>query len=97
MGKIFTFDIGTRLRTTLNVDLAGYSTVEYKIEKPSFTVLTKPCFVEDEANGIVYYDTVIDDLDEVGTYKIQVQIVFASGNQNESETQYFKVYDSFEI
>lgn len=97
MGKIYTFDIGTRLRTTLNVDLAGYSTIEYKIEKPSRTILTKPCVPEDIGNGIVYYDTVVDDLDEVGTYKIQVQIVFASGNQNESETQYFKVYDSFGI
>ena len=95
MGKIYTFDIGTRLRTTLGVDLTGYDTIEYKINKPSGAVLTKPCTPEDEANGIVYYDTVVDDLDEIGTYDIQVQVVFLSGKQYESETQYFIVYDSF--
>ena len=95
MGKIYTFDIGTRLRTTLGVDLAGYDTIEYKINKPSGSVLTKTCVVEDEANGIVYYDTVVDDLDEIGTHDIQVQVVFLSGKQYESETQYFVVYDSF--
>ena len=96
MGKIYTFDIGTRLRTTLNTNLAGYSTIKYKIQKPSGSILTVPVTdVEDEANGIVYYDTVEDDLDEVGTYSIQTQIVFNSGNQNESETQHFGVYDSF--
>ena len=96
MGKIYTFDIGTRLRTTLNVSLAGYSTVKYKIQKPGGTTLTVPVTdVEDEANGIVYYDTVEADLDEIGKYLIQVQIVFLSGVQNESETQYFRVYDSF--
>jgi len=95
MGKIYTFDVGTRLRTTLSVDLTGYSTVEYKIKKPGGSTITKTCTVEDQANGIIYYDTVADDLDEVGTYLIQAQIVFASGNQNESETQNFVVYDSF--
>jgi hypothetical protein len=59
MGKIYTFDIGTRLRTTLGVNLAGYDTIEYKINKPSGSVLTKTCSVEDAANGIVYYDTVV--------------------------------------
>ena len=96
MGKIYTFDIGTRLRTTLSVDLAGYDTIEYKINKPSGSILTVPVTdVEDEANGIIYYDTVEDDFDEIGTYDIQVQVVFLSGKQFESETQYFIVYDSF--
>ncbi len=95
MGRIYKFDIGTRLRTTLDVNLAGYSSIEYKIEKPGGTVLTKPCTPEDEANGIVYYDTLLNDLDELGVYHIQVQVVFASGSQFESETMYFTVYDSF--
>ena len=97
MGKIYTFDIGTRLRTTLNTNLAGYSTVEYVVRKPNGSTLTVPVTdVEDEANGIVYYDTVLNDLDEVGMYYIQVQVVFVSGSsQFESETQYFRVYDPF--
>ena len=95
MGKIYTFDIGTRLRTTLNVDLVGYSTVEYQIKKPNGIILTKTCAIEDQANGIIYYDTILNDLDLSGSYSIQTQIVFGSGNQNESETQHFLVYDSF--
>lgn len=95
MGKIYKFDIGTRLRTTLNADLAGYSTIEYKIKKPiNGTILTKTCEVEDEGNGIVYYDIVDGDLDEIGIYDIQVQIVFSGGAQFESETRSFTVYDS---
>lgn len=96
MGKIYKFDIGTRLRTTLSVDLAGYSSIDYKIKKPSGNTLTKTCTIEDQANGIVYYDTIDGDLDEIGTYLIQVQVVFTGGNQNESETQNFEVYDSFD-
>ncbi len=96
MGKIYTFDVGTRLRTTLNANLSGYSTVNYKIKKPDGTILTVPVTdVEDEVNGIVYYDTVVDDLSVPGSYSIQTQIVFGSGNQNESETQHFLVHDSF--
>lgn len=95
MGKIYTFDVGTRLRTTLDVDLAGYSTVKYSIEKPDETTLLKTCTIEDESNGIVYYDTISNDLDQEGFYHIQVQVVFLSGKQFESETQVFRVYDSF--
>jgi len=96
MGKIYTFDIGTRLRTTLDVDLAGYDTVEYSIEKPDGTSITRTCEVEDEGNGIVYYDTILNDLDQHGTYYIQVQVVFVSGtSQFESVSQDFKVYDPF--
>lgn len=95
MGKVYTFDIGTRLRTTLNANLTGYDTVEYQIKKPDGTVLTKTCSIEDQATGIVYYDTVLNDLSVPGSYSIQTQIVFASGNQNESETQHFLVHDSF--
>ncbi len=95
MGKMYTFDVGTRLRTTLNADISGYSSVEYKIKKPDGTLLTKPCFIEDQATGIVYYDTILNDLSVPGSYSIQTQIVFASGNQNESVTQHFLVHDSF--
>jgi len=96
MGKIYIFDIGTRLRTTLDVDLAGYDTVEYSIEKPDETSITRECQVEDEGNGIVYYDTILNDLDQHGTYHIQVQVVFVGGtSQFESETQDFIVYDPF--
>ena len=94
MGKIYTFDIGTRLRTTLNTDLGGYSTIKYSIMKPDGTSSLKTCFPEDEPNGIIYYDTILNDLDQDGTYAIQTQIMFNSGNQFESETQYFRVYDS---
>lgn len=95
MSKIYIGDIGTRLRTTLNTDLAGYSSINYKIKKPSGSIITKPCEVEDEANGIVYYDTIDGDFDEAGPYLIQINVIFTSGNKNLSVTKSFIVYDVF--
>lgn len=95
MDRIYIGDIGTRLRTTLNTDIAGYSSIIYKIKKPSGTVMTKPCIPEDEANGIIYYDTVADDLDEAGPYLIQIDVRFSSGNKNLSVTKSFIVYNEF--
>ncbi len=95
MDKIYIGDIGTRLRTTLNTDITGYSSIIYKIKKPSGTIMTKPCIPEDEATGIIYYDTVVDDLDEVGPYLIQIDVRFSSANKNLSVTKSFIVYDEF--
>ena len=95
MGKIYIGDIGTRLRTTFNDDIAGYSTIVYKIKKPSGAILTKPCEVEDELNGIIYYITIAGDLDEVGPHLIQADVKFSSGNKNLSVTKSFIVYDVF--
>lgn len=95
MDKIYIGDTGTRLRTTLNDDLAGYSSINYKIKKPSGNIITKPCEVEDEANGIIYYDTIDGDLDEIGPYLIQAYIIFASGSKNLSVTKSFIVYDRY--
>jgi len=95
MSKIYTFDIGTRLRTTLGSDLTGYSTVEYKIKLPDNTIETKTCVVEDEATGIVYYDSVAEDFDDNGTYYLQVEVVFAAGSQFLSETTTFDVYSAY--
>ena len=96
MGKIYIGDIGTRLRTTLNTNITGYSSIKYKIKKPNGTILTKTCSPEDIENGIVYYDTILDDLDEVGSYSIQLEIIFTNGNKNSSETKPFLVYDLYE-
>ena len=95
MGRIYIGDIGTRLRTTLNTDIAGYSSIVYNIKKPSGAIITKPCNPEDVGNGIVYYDTIDGDLDEVGPYLIQLNIIFASGNKNLSVTRSFIVYDVY--
>ena len=95
MDKIYIGDIGTRLRTTLNDDLTGYSSINYKIKKPSGAILTKPCTPEDEINGIIYYDTIEGDLDEVGSYLIQAFVIFNSGSENLSVTKSFIVYDRY--
>ena len=95
VNKIYIGDIGTRLRTTLNIDLAGYSSISYKIRKPSGSILTKPCTPEDVANGIIYYDSIDGDFDEVGSYRIQADITFTNGSHNESVTRSFTVYEKF--
>jgi len=95
MSKIYIGDIGTRLRTTFNTNIAGYDTIEYKIKKPSGSILTKPCTPEDVGNGVIYYDTIDGDLDEVGPYLFQADIKFVSGNKNLSLTKSFIVYDKY--
>lgn len=95
MGNIYKGDIGTRLRTTLNVDLVGYDTIDYNIKKPSGIIVTKPCEIEDEANGIIYYDVISGDLNEVGSYALQANIIFNSGNKNFSVTKTFIVHGEY--
>lgn len=95
MGKTYTDDIGTRIRTTLDEDITGYSSVTYYIEYPSGTEETKTCTVEDASDGIVYYDTVSGDLDEEGIYKIQT-LVDMGATQYLSETQQFRVYGDYD-
>jgi len=96
MAKTYTFDIGTRLRTTLNADLTGYDTVEYRIKDPDGKTVTETCVIEDETNGIVYYDSVAEDFEDSGTYYLQVEVVFAAGSQFLSETTSFRVYSAYE-
>ena len=95
MGKSYVGDIGTRIRLTLDADLAGYTDIDFKIKKPDGTELDVDCTVEDETNGIIYYDVVDGDFDVAGTYLIQAEITFSDGDYLLSETKSFTVYDAY--
>ena len=92
MAKSYLGDIGTRIRTTLNTDLTNLNTVKYYIKKPSKVIATKTCVVEDVPTGIVYYDVVANDFDEVGVYMVQAELVFNDASKFLSETRNFEIF-----
>lgn len=92
MGKSYIGDEGTRIRMTLNTSLTGYSTIVYKVQKPNGTEVELNCSVEDETDGIIYYDCISGDLNQNGKYLIQAFVVFLNGNRFYSETRDFEVH-----
>jgi len=91
-------DIGTAFRVTLNdcdvvVDLTGQTTIEILFLKPDGTALTKTAsiYLGDPTLGIIEYLTVLGDLDQEGTWKIQGHVVLPTGEWH-SDTEKFKVY-----
>ena len=74
-------DIGTRLLLTMNdcdgaIDISTASTKQLILEKPDGTTATETLsFLTDGSDGKVYYDFVLDDLDQVGSWGYQVKIV----------------------
>ena len=62
------------------------------IKKPSGTLLTKTPTV-DFATGIITYDTISGDLDEIGEYKVQVRGIFTDGDDLWSDRDSFTVYE----
>lgn len=90
-------DIGTEFRITVKddgvvVDVSGATTTQIIIRKPSGTVLTvSATLYTDGSDGIIYYNAVSGDLDEVGLYKIQAKVVIGAGTFYTSVGS-FKVY-----
>jgi len=52
--------------------------------------------VEDYISGVVYYDTIDGDLDEIGQYKHQVLVTYNNGNRFRSHTKSFDVHGDFD-
>jgi hypothetical protein len=80
-------DIGTRLQITVKddgdlVDVSNASVRQINIRKPSDVVINRTASIigdGSESSGVMYYDTVVGDLDEVGQYKLQAKICLPSG------------------
>jgi hypothetical protein len=82
-------DIGTRFQITIRecngTDTIDVSTALYRqltFRKPSDTLVTRTASIFNDGSatsGVIYYDSVAGDLDEVGNYKLQAKISFASG------------------
>ena len=90
-------DVGTQFLVTVKdgssaVNISSATTKQLIIKKPSGTKLTKTAtYSTDGADGKIYYNTVADDLDEAGTYKLQGKVVISDGTFYTDITT-FKVY-----
>ena len=78
-------DVGTQFLVTVKdgssaVNISSATTKQLIIKKPSGTKLTKTAaYSTDGTDGKIYYNTVVDDLDEAGTYKLQGKVVISDG------------------
>lgn len=83
-------DIKVRLKLTITEDGAALnvSTATSKsiiVKKPDGTVLNySASFLTDGSDGVLYYDTISSDLNQVGTYKVQAEIILNSGTYRSS-------------
>ena len=93
MALVYTGDIGTRLTIATNNTLIALTTVlTLLLKKPAGTLLTKTPTVN-YTTGVITYDSVSGDLDEVGEYIVQVRGVFDDGDDLRSDKDKFYVYE----
>ena len=96
-------DIGTRFLITMKddgelVDLSSpiASGLQVTFRKPSDTVIPRSGEILADGSavsGIMYYDTVAGDLDEVGQYKMQAKVSLPSGTYY-TDVHTFKVHSN---
>ena len=94
-------DIDTKFLVTLKdgttaVDISTASTLEIIFEKSDGTVVAKTGTLNsDGTDGKMYYKTIADDLDMIGSWKIQGKVVIGSGTWK-SSVALFTVYNNLE-
>ncbi|MEE9593247.1 MAG: hypothetical protein V3W28_06685 [Thermoplasmata archaeon] len=78
-------DVGTIIRLTITdtagtaIDVSSATTQEIILRKPDGTVVTKTSvFTTDGTDGKIEYVTIADDLDAVGSWQAQANIVLPS-------------------
>ena len=58
------------------MDISTATVKQFILKKPSGSVVTKTAsFDTDGTDGVLKYETVADDLDEDGTWQLQVRLV----------------------
>jgi hypothetical protein len=58
------------------LDISSASTKTIIIEKPDNTIISASAtFLTDGTDGIIYYRTVVGDLNQAGTYNVQSYLV----------------------
>jgi hypothetical protein len=88
MQEIHQNDIGTRFILTVKennnvIDLSTASQIDLIFKTPSKSVFTRTAsLLNNGADGKIFYDTIQDDLSEVGMYKIQAKVFFLNGTFN---------------
>lgn len=91
-------DIGTVFRVTLMeddvaVNLAGYTSVDFRFRKPDGTYLLVAGTVEDQDDGIISYTTVDGDLDTTGRWWLEILVDIPGWTGTTSKKSFF-VYEN---
>lgn len=82
----------TVVEDTTAVNISSASTKQYIIQKPSGTIVTKEAdFVNSGTDGKLKYITIAGDLDELGRYLVQVNLVVPGVYTGLTETTAFSV------
>lgn len=97
--EIHVGDIGTVFRATISDDCAGTivdvstaSAQSLTFLKPDGSTVTKTTvFYTDGTDGIIQYVTILDDLDQAGTWKLQGAVTLPTGTWS-TDIHKFKVY-----
>lgn len=101
--EIHVGDVGTRFLVTINdgsstVDLTDATLRQLNFRKPDDTVVYRTASVAgdgSESSGVMFYDTVLGDLDVAGSYKLQGKVTIPSGTYF-TDIYTFKVHCNLE-
>jgi len=97
VNEIHVSDIGTIFEITVKdgastLNISGASTKQIIFKRPDKQTVTKSAlFKTDGTNGILKYTTVAGDLNQSGTWSLQVHLVLAAGTWRSDITD-FEVY-----
>lgn len=92
-------DVGTQFIVTVQdgstvVDLSSTTLKQILFKKPSAATLTKTAvFVTDGVDGKISYTSISNDLNETGTWFLQVRLDFGSSTFRSDQKQ-FKVHEN---
>jgi hypothetical protein len=97
--EIHVNDIGTRFLVTVKdgsstVDLSSASALQINFRKPSDVIVNRTGSTIGDGSstsGVMYYDSVVGDLDEVGNYKLQGKVTLTGGTYY-TDIHTFKVH-----
>jgi len=92
MGKIYLNQSSLRLQLTTDEDITGATVTRIQYKKPSGTTGYWTAQVEAVGDGIIYYDLLGTELDEIGTWKIWAFVTFVDGRSAPGEPVSFIVH-----
>lgn len=92
VGNIVQFQITVANCNGTAINLSTATTIDFLFQKPDGSLLTKAgSFYTDGTDGIVVYRTTTDDLDQSGSWRYQVYVVYDS-NEQHTDIVKFKVF-----
>jgi hypothetical protein len=93
MSKIYKGQSSLRIRLTTGVDITSASELLIKYRKPGGTLGDWTATSEDDVAGIIFYDLVIDDLDETGNWIFWAHVIFSDSRTAPGQGVTVRVYE----